>query len=45
MGKTFQVRDQNIVKGYKRELNLDTKVVKDKTKYNRKEKYKTQDWK
>lgn len=34
------MRDLNIVKGYKREINLQTKVRKDKSKYSRKSKYK-----
>lgn len=33
-------RDVNILKSYQREISLTTKVVKDKKKYNRKEKYK-----
>ena len=33
-------RDINIIKNYKREINLNTKVVKDKKKYNRKDKHK-----
>ena len=35
-------RDGNIVKNYKREVNLQTKVIKDKTKYTRKDKHKNQ---
>ena len=34
------MRDLNIVKNFKREINLRTKVIKDKTKYTRKEKHK-----
>lgn len=33
-------RDKNILKNYQREINLQTKVVKDKSKYNRKIKHK-----
>ena len=33
-------RDGNIQKSYKREINLQTKVVKDKSKFNRKVKHK-----
>lgn len=33
-------RDKNIEKSYKREVNLRTKVVKNKKKYNRKRKNK-----
>lgn len=33
-------RDKNIYKSYQREINLQTKTVKDKTKYSRKEKHK-----
>ena len=33
-------RDGNIVKNYKREVNLQTKVIKDKSKYTRKAKHK-----
>ena len=33
-------RDLNIIKNYKREINLNTKVVKDKKKYTRKDKHK-----
>lgn len=33
-------RDKAIEKSYKREINLGTKVVKDKTKYSRKAKHK-----
>ena len=36
------MRDLNIVKNFKREINLRTKVIKDKTKYSRKEKHKGQ---
>lgn len=35
-------RDQNIKKAYTRELNLQTKVVKDKSEYSRKQKHKNQ---
>jgi len=34
------MRDLNIIKNYKREINLKTKIVKDKSKFNRKIKYK-----
>ena len=33
-------RDKNIERNFRREINLNTKVVKDKTKYTRKEKHK-----
>jgi hypothetical protein len=33
-------RDKSIEKSYRREINLRTKVVKDKTKYSRKSKHK-----
>lgn len=33
-------RDLNIVKNYKREISLQTKVVRDRTKYTRKQKHK-----
>ena len=33
------MRDKNIQLNYKREINLKTKVVRDKSKYTRKEKY------
>lgn len=36
------MRDINILKGYKRELSLRTKVVRDRTKYTRKTKHKGQ---
>jgi len=34
------MRDQSIIKSYKREINLRTKVIKDKTKYSRNKKHK-----
>lgn len=34
------MRDGNIVKNYKREINLQTKVIKNKKAYNRKLKHK-----
>lgn len=34
------MRDGNITKNYRREINLQTKAIKDKTKYTRKEKHK-----
>jgi len=37
------MRDKNIVKNYKREINLQTKVIKDKKKYSRKAKHKNKD--
>ena len=36
-------RDGNIVKNYKKEINLNTKVIPDKKKYNRKEKHKSKE--
>ncbi|WP_257007027.1 hypothetical protein [Helicobacter pullorum] len=33
-------RDLNIVKNYQREISLQTKVVRDRTKYTRKQKHK-----
>lgn len=33
-------RDPNILANYQRKINLQTKVVKDKSKYSRKEKHK-----
>ena len=33
-------KDLNIVKNYKREISLQTKVVRDRTKYTRKQKHK-----
>ena len=33
-------RDLNIIKNFKKEINLNTKIIKDKTKYNRKLKHK-----
>lgn len=33
-------RDGNVLKNYRREINLQTKQVKDKSKYRRKEKHK-----
>jgi hypothetical protein len=35
------MRDQNIVKSMTREVNMRSSSVKDKTKYSRKEKYKS----
>lgn len=35
-----ETRDPFIIKSYKREINLQTKVEKDKTKYSRKSKHK-----
>lgn len=35
-------RDQTIQKSYRREINLQTKVVKDKSKFSRKTKHKNQ---
>ena len=34
------MRDYNILKNYKREINLKTKVIRDKSKYSRKTKHK-----
>jgi hypothetical protein len=34
------MRDLNILKSYQREINLKTKVIKDKKKYSRKTKHK-----
>ena len=34
------MRDGNIVKNYKKEINLQTKIIKDKPKYTRKIKHK-----
>lgn len=39
MGKTKK-RDSNIVKNYKREVDLSTKAIKSKKAYSRKGKYK-----
>ena len=36
----MKYRDNNILKNFKKEINLQTKVVKDKTKYTRKSKHK-----
>lgn len=33
-------RDGNVLKNYRREINLQTKRIKDKSKYDRKEKHK-----
>ncbi len=33
-------RDESIIKSFKREINLQTRFVKNKTKYTRKEKHK-----
>ena len=38
-----QGRDHNIKKSYRKEIDLRTKVVKDKTKYTRKQKHKQKD--
>lgn len=35
------MRDLNVLKSYKREISLKTRVVLDKSKYSRKEKHKT----
>lgn len=35
------MRNQAIIKNYKREINLQTKSIKDKSKYSRKEKHKS----
>lgn len=35
------MRDFNILKNFKREINLKTKVIRDKTKYVRKEKHRS----
>lgn len=40
--KSMKKRDQTIQKSYKREINLQTKVVKDKSEYSRKQKHKNQ---
>ena len=37
-------RDGNILKSYKREISLKTRVVPDKKVYNRKMKHKNKDW-
>lgn len=34
------MRDGNILKNYKKEINLQTKIIKDKKKYSRKKKHK-----
>lgn len=34
------MRDKNILKNYQKEINLNTKVIKDKSKYSRKIKHK-----
>jgi len=34
------MRDQNILKNFKREISLKTRVIPDKTKYSRKKKHK-----
>lgn len=34
------MRDHNIEKSYKKEINLNTKVIRDKSKYSRKKKHK-----
>ena len=41
MDKT--VRDKNIQMNYKREINLQTKVIKDKSKYSRKTKHRSRE--
>lgn len=43
--KKVQIKPRNhiIVAAFKRDINLSTQVVKDKTKYNRKEKHKNQE--
>ncbi|CBZ42346.1 hypothetical protein [Campylobacter phage CP81] len=33
-------RDESIIKSFKREINLQTRFIKNKTKYTRKEKHK-----
>jgi len=33
------MRDGNILKSYKKEINLRTKIIRDKKKYSRKQKY------
>lgn len=38
------MRDRNIEKSYKKEINLQTKVVKSKKQYSRKEKHKEPRW-
>jgi hypothetical protein len=43
MSKTTR-RDQNIQKAYAKEIDLQTRVVKPKKAYKRKEKYKSQDY-
>ena len=44
MSKTYKKRDQNIQKATKKELDLSTRIVKSKTVYTRKEKYKSSDY-
>lgn len=43
MSKTVK-RDKNIEQSYKKEINLNTKVVKSKKAYNRKPKHKSKDY-
>lgn len=38
--KARKSRNLDILKAYRREINLQTQVIPDKTKYNRKEKHK-----
>lgn len=44
MGKTHTRRDKNIQKAYEKEIDLQTKSVKSKKQYTRKEKYKSTDY-
>ena len=39
------MRNVDIIKSFKREINLSTKVVRDRTKYSRKIKHKGKQWK
>lgn len=43
MSKTIK-RDKNIEQSYKKEINLNTKVVKSKRTYSRKPKHKSKDY-
>lgn len=43
MSKTVK-RDKNIEQSYKKEINLNTKVIKSKKAYSRKPKYKSKDY-
>lgn len=43
MSKTVK-RDKNIEQSYKKEINLNTKVIKSKKTYSRKPKYKPKDY-